>query len=40
MYHLLSLKKANSNTHLNDVEYLHLTEKQITNLREVMEKII
>ncbi|WP_034044684.1 ureidoglycolate lyase [Wocania ichthyoenteri] len=28
-----------TNTHLNDVEYLHLTEKQKTNLRATIEKI-
>ena len=46
VWHNIAMEKGSevliiekSNTHLKDVEYLHLTEKQIVNLRVLIEKI-
>jgi ureidoglycolate hydrolase len=46
VWHNITMEKGSevliiekSNTHLNDVEYLHLTEKQIINLRAIVKNI-
>ena len=46
VWHNIAMEKGSevliiekSNTHLNDVEYIHLTEKQIINLRIVVKNI-
>lgn len=46
VWHNIAMEKGsevliieNPNTHLNDVEYLHLTEKQIISLRKVIKNI-
>ena len=45
VWHNIAMEKGSevliiekSNTHVNDVEYLHLTEKQIAELRVIVEK--